>query len=332
LIKVYDSKLKAGNAIKNKLTKDQISQACSVRDGVIVLDIYNNGTLNCFVDKNQTISSGGRKYTGVFSKHKGRGKMDVKAARKWLSDTLGLRDNQIAITATMRSMEDDEIFGLTNVVFDSIYDQMVGFMMLDENYGEGLQYHEAWHYVNLLVHNSAERKALYDAYYEANKKKKYKKSIPTYEQIEEDMADDFQNWMEDQIDPSWTGKIKRFFASIYQLLLMSRNKSAYYKAFKKIKNGGYRSSKLDPQSVREFHRRYENGVPKLRYISGVRKKDINKLEHITTYQDFFNIVEAVIRRIYVELDLSTMDKIQQYGNKKKRFKDVLAIVDKMIDE
>lgn len=333
LIKTYDSKLSPKVDLQ-ELTKTQLFQACSRRSGIIVLDIYKNGKLNCFVDMTQTMTSGTKRYSGVFSRHKGRGKLDSKAARKWLSEKLGLRDNQIAITAAMRSMQDDEIFGLTNVVFDRIYNQMVGFIMVDEGEGEGIQYHEAWHYVNLLVHNRQEREELYNAYYEANKKKKYKDAVPSYEEIEEDMADDFQNWMEDQIDPSWKGKISRFFQSVFQLLLASRRKAAYYRVFRKIKNGGYSDAKLDQQSVREFHRKYENGVPKkLEYISGVRRKDLKNLEHITTYQDFFNITEAIIRRLYVELDLTTMDKIQEYGNNQKRFKDtVIPVVDKMINE
>nr|DAS39562.1 MAG TPA: F/Y rich C-terminus [Caudoviricetes sp.] len=64
----------------------------------------------------------------------------------------------------MRSIDGVEVFGVTQVVVDKIAEEMVGMFQLSREGGSGLHYHEAWHYVNLLMHDGKTREDIYRSY------------------------------------------------------------------------------------------------------------------------------------------------------------------------
>jgi hypothetical protein len=131
--------------------------------------------------------------TGVFSKVRGSGIVDIESAKKWLNKTLGIDDTNIIVTnGVMRSFENDPVYGLTIASLDTIYNEIVGNIMLSSQSGAGVEYHEAWHYVNLLLHNKLERNAIYKDFARA---KGFDANTTLKGDIEEEMAEDFRRWM-----------------------------------------------------------------------------------------------------------------------------------------
>jgi hypothetical protein len=190
--------------------------------------------------------------TGVFSKTLGgSGTFNINKARKWLSDTLGIDASNIVLTnAIMKSTTDEDVYGLTNVALDRIVDEVTGYMKFSEYADRGIEYHEAWHYVNLLMHDKNTRMRIYQAYLRTHKK--LNKPGVKISDVEEAMADDFKVYMEGFTDKSIFGSVRRLFSNILDFLISSRNKRAYKSVFKAIAEGKYASAKLDSESVREF--------------------------------------------------------------------------------
>jgi hypothetical protein len=92
--------------------------------------------------------------TGVYSKNKGEGKLDERKARKWLRDVLGLSEKNVVVEdAIMRSTDGEEVYGLTRLCYDALVDELIGNIHLSRSNGRNVEFHEAWHYVNLLLHN-----------------------------------------------------------------------------------------------------------------------------------------------------------------------------------
>jgi hypothetical protein len=60
-------------------------------------------------------------YTGVFSKFKSKGKFDEKAARKWLSEKLGLDETKVVVfDGVLKSCENSKVYGITSLAADYI--------------------------------------------------------------------------------------------------------------------------------------------------------------------------------------------------------------------
>jgi hypothetical protein len=168
-----------------------------------------------------------------------------------LVDTLGIDGDNIVLTkAIMRSATNEPVFGLTNVALDRIAGEVTGYIKFSEYADEGIQYHEAWHYVNLLMHDKNTRIRIYESYLKSHSA--LNKPGVKIRDVEEAMADDFKVYMEGFIDKSISGKVRRLFSNILDFLIASRRKSAYRRAFKAIADGKYAAEKLNPQSVAEF--------------------------------------------------------------------------------
>jgi hypothetical protein len=117
--------------------------------------------------------------------------MSVDESREWLSEKLGIeKGSVIVIDGVMKSASDEDVFGLMTVVSGILNNGDNQVFMLSNKAGRGIQYHEAWHYVNLLLHNKHQRAAIYDKYVKAHKG--YENY--TYKQIEELIAEDFRRY------------------------------------------------------------------------------------------------------------------------------------------
>jgi len=132
--------------------------------------------------------------TGVFSRTKTRGKFEEKKARAWLSETLGIdQENVVVWDAVKNAHIDPELQGAVDVVTNIMTGTLVGTIGLNRQGGASVHYHEAWHYVNLLMHSEQERAELYRAY--LNTHKGFAKKHPSNRDIEDRMAEDFRKWV-----------------------------------------------------------------------------------------------------------------------------------------
>lgn len=89
---------------------------------------------------------------------------------------------------------------------NSLTGELIGKIGLSRQGGASVHYHEAWHYVNLLMLSRREREQLYKAYKDSHPF--FKKKNPTNEEVEERMAEDFRKWVLLNEDTSYKGKIK----------------------------------------------------------------------------------------------------------------------------
>ncbi|WP_173431865.1 hypothetical protein [Sharpea azabuensis] len=97
-----------------------------------ILYMYNDGT--GYVQYNLVSSvinqvNNGPVVTGVFSKIRGRGKLNERRARKWLAKTLGLSDREVLVTDTIiKECTNEQVFGLTNICLDAINNKVNGYI------------------------------------------------------------------------------------------------------------------------------------------------------------------------------------------------------------
>jgi len=270
--------------------------------------------------------------TGVFSKVKGNGIVDVESAKKWLNKTLGIDDTNIIVTnGVMRSFENDPVYGLTIASLDTIYGEIVGNIMISAQSGAGVEYHEAWHYVNLLLHNKLERNAIYKDFAKA---KGFDPDTTIKADIEEEMAEDFRRWMLMQQDDSVKGKIRRWYNNVLDFVLLSRRKSLYRAVYKEISRGSYRSAKLDEQSAKEFMKRWPQGKNLSdSYVPGVSNAILENMNSIESYHEFYETCYSLVNYLFDEFKADTIEKIQNIGGKnfEKSLKQIKYLADEMDD-
>ena len=268
---------------------------------------------------------------GVYQTEKTGGTFDEPYARQWLLDKLGLNKHQVFVTnALLRGTENEQVFGVTNVALDSLRDGIMGYMILSTQAGVGIQFHEAFHYVNLLLHTKEQRMAIYADYVKHHKKFKDK----TFGEIEEAIAEDFRRYSEGVEGVSLSAKIRNFFRKLGDLLVVSRRKTAYRQVFNAIHSGYYRNNKhMDIESVKEFTKKYPQGVHQLR-ITGIPFYKTSDMKNIPTPRDFYEVGNAIVDFIiYRNRDnLRTVEDILSLGGTKfgdtlKQLKDYAETLD-----
>lgn len=267
---------------------------------------------------------------GVYQTRKTGGDFNEPAVRKWLHDKLGFDDSQVFVAnAMLRGTENKEVFGVTNIAFDVVANTIVGNMILRNNGGVGIHYHEAWHYINLLLHSPQQRIALYREYLANHKKLKGH----TFGEIEEAMAEDFRAWAERENATTVTGKINKYFHRVLDMLIASRRKSQYYEVFKAIQSGQYKNSvyKLDKNSVKEFVKKYPKGVHMLK-ISGIPQSVTEKMTNITNPVEFYEVSDAILDYIFDTSQINTPEDAlalsgEKFGDVLRQLKDYAEQLD-----
>ena len=314
--------------IMRSTAESMIKTMWAFKKGMLFLDLYNDGTGNVFVGRNQ-MYEWARPVSGVYSTQEQKGKLDEKEAKQWLTDKLGIPEHKIVVRdAVMRSIDGVEVFGVTQVVVDKIAEEMVGMFQLSREGGSGLHYHEAWHYVNLLMHDGKTREDIYRSYIKSHPQ--LNKKDVTIKQVEEAMAEDFRMYMEGIYDKSMSGKIKKLFNDILDFVVsLFSNRREYRQAFKNIERGKYVSKKLDNNSVKQFVQAYQNGAFSINYdILGVDDA-VTNIESITGHQQVFEAMEAVVNRIIQTQDISTVKAMRQLISKKSNI--INDTIDDMLD-
>lgn len=244
---------------------------------------------------------------GVFSTVRGEGTLDIAAAKKWLHDTLGIDPDDVMVTnAAMRAINAPSAYGLLQSVFDRIHDEFVARIVLSTKGGAGVEYHEAWHYVSLLLLTPAQRDQIYSDYVKRNPE--YSNS--TKQEIEEQLAEEFKAYMLKEVNPTWTYRIKKFFKAMWDLVMAFAGKelSLQNQVFNQIRKGNFKNAQLDQDTLEEFNKKYDVGIGY--YAPGISNKEQENMPHIANANTLYNIVETLSNTALSILNIRSMDDIQ----------------------
>lgn len=244
---------------------------------------------------------------GVFSTVRGEGTLDIAATKKWLHDTLGIDPDDVMVTnAAMRAINTPSAYGLLQSVFDRIHDEFVARIVLSTKGGAGVEYHEAWHYVSLLLLTPAQRDQIYSDYVKRNPE--YSNS--TKQEIEEQLAEEFKAYMLKEVNPTWTYRIKKFFKAIWDLVMAFAGKelSLQNQVFNQIRKGNFKNAQLDQDTLEEFNKKYDVGIGY--YAPGISNKEQENMPHIANANTLYNIVETLSNTALSILNIRSMDDIQ----------------------
>lgn len=225
---------------------------------------------------------------GIFSVVKGQGTVDFQQAKSWLTETLGIDPNNvIAVTGAMRMNSDMEVFGVTNVAVDAVHNTFNPRITLSTVAGKGIEFHEGFHYVSLLLLSDSQRNELYQDYINRNKKAK----DFTKEEVEEALAEEFRSWMLKETNPTLGYRAVKFFKQLLHFVSRVRGKGLNYTVFKAIRDGQFKQATVSQETLKEFKRAYERGV--FYYIPGMTAEDQAKVPNITDSNTFYKVVDSL---------------------------------------
>ena len=250
--------------------------------------------------------------TGVASKHKSPGKFNEKRTRDWIKRTLNISDDQmIVVDGIIKSCEDGDVYGLTQLCCDELEKPFVAFTFSDVA-GRGIGYHEAWHYVNLLLHNEGQRLQLYKAY--VSKHPELKKA--KFKEIEEHMAEDFRKYGEMMNENNISNVLKRWYNRFLDFLFQYRKRDLIRNIFDSIQRGDYAKISMDPRSIEEFKRRYPEGIAKADYsYPGVSQADLDNLgPGVNDYHTFQQVGISLAHKLLEHYDVQTIEDLQSINS------------------
>ena len=322
---VYKETPERLSQIKENLTRVLENEMATIEDSYankksLQIDVKDNNSASIKLINDKKIPAKPTIISGMFSTKKSDQPFDEQSIRNWLYDKLGLDGASVVVVDAIGStLENEEIFGLTNVAID----EMFGYIQLSRRGGTGVGYHEAWHFINLLVHDKRTRESVYKSALKKNKNLFNENT--TLDDIEEWLAEEFRKYVELKESKSWTSKIKRLFKNISDFMYGTASKYAYYSVFKSIQRGMYVSKgkvKINQQSALEFARSHNTGIFSLGYtFSGGPKVD---LESLNTYHDWIEAVHSVSNAVLLSMNISTPEEVSKITNNDSTFDEIVV--------
>ena len=324
----FDSRFKNLNSrlIKAKIPYVQVRNNGQIY--VTLKDIKGDigQTVQSLVAQGQNRQITSQMVTGVFSTEKGDGKFNENKARKWLANILGIDDSKIIVlNGVLRSIYNEEVYGVMQQSVDSLNEPV---FLFSNEAGQGVEFHEAWHYVNLLLHNSATRSAIYRAYCKKHPELKDK----PYKEIEELLAEEYRKYAIMRNDNSIGNVIKRWFNNVYDFCTLNyRNKELIRSIFNNINTGKYKNKLINNESLNEFKRRYAGQVAQSKYqIPTIDNKIIDNFHYVDTYHKFYMVAEALANKM---IDYYAINRIEDIkGLKEDSFKEFLDDLKQTCDD
>lgn len=247
------------------------------------------------------------KKRGVFSTEKGKGKIDIDKAKVWLQKTLGIDPDDVMVTnAIMKAVNAPQAYGLLQAVFDRLHDEFVPRITLSTKAGRGVEYHEAWHYVSLLLLNDNVRNQIYSDFVTRNPE--YKNA--TKQEVEEALAEEFRNYMLNETGFNLGYRIKKFFRSVWNLIksMAGKRLNLQDEVFNNIRKGKFKDAQLSQDVLAEFNKAHDIGIGY--YAPGISEEEQKKIPHITNANTLYNIVESLSSTALAILDIKSMDDIK----------------------
>lgn len=245
--------------------------------------------------------------TGAASIWKSRGKFNEKRTREWIKRTLGLGDEQtIVVDGIIKSTSDGDVYGLTQLCVD-VLGRPFGAFTFSEQAGRGIGYHEAWHYINLLLHDRNQRLQLYKAYVAKHPELKDAK----FKEIEEKLAEEFRKYGEMMNESNITNVLKRWYNRFLDFIFAYRKEDLIRQVFDSIQNGDYVGATLDPESLEEFKKGYQGEVAKVDFsYPGVPQIELDNLEAgVNDYHTFQQVGISLAHKLLQYYDVQSIEDL-----------------------
>lgn len=247
---------------------------------------------------------------GLTSQVKGEGKLNVDEARQWLQDKLGIDKSDIVTSeAVFRMANAPQVYGALKVCMDRLSSDTAARIFLSEQSGQGVEFHEGFHYVSQLLINDKLREQVYQDYV---KQYPYLKDASKQE-VEEALAEEFRQYMLNETKPSIAYRIKKLFNAILKVLGITRNGDLVRTLFNKIRKGGFSKYKPSKSVLEDFEKRF--GGTLYYYVPGVEDKELKKIASIADATTFYAVVDSLNATVMDTFNISSIEDLQSLPKK-----------------
>lgn len=247
---------------------------------------------------------------GLTSQVKGEGKLNVDEARQWLQDKLGIDKSDIVTSeAVFRMANAPQVYGALKVCMDRLSSDTAARIFLSEQSGQGVEFHEGFHYVSQLLINDKLREQVYQDYV---KQYPYLKDASKQE-VEEALAEEFRQYMLNETKPSIAYRIKKLFNAILKVLGITRNGDLVRTLFNKIRKGEFSKYKPSKSVLEYFEKRF--GGTLYYYVPGVEDKELKKIASIADATTFYAVVDSLNATVMDTFNISSIEDLQSLPKK-----------------
>lgn len=247
---------------------------------------------------------------GLTSQVKGEGKLNVDEARQWLQDKLGIDKSDIVTSeAVFRMTNAPQVYGALKVCMDRLSSDTAARIFLSEQSGQGVEFHEGFHYVSQLLINDKLREQVYQDYV---KQYPYLKDASKQE-VEEALAEEFRQYMLNETKPSIAYRIKKLFNAILKVLGITRNGDLVRTLFNKIRKGEFSKYKPSKSVLEDFEKRF--GGTLYYYVPGVEDKELKKIASIADATTFYAVVDSLNATVMDTFNISSIEDLQSLPKK-----------------
>ena len=247
---------------------------------------------------------------GLTSQVKGEGKLNVDEARQWLQDKLGIDKSDIVTSeAVFRMANAPQVYGALKVCMDRLSGDTAARIFLSEQSGQGVEFHEGFHYVSQLLINDKLREQVYQDYV---KQYPYLKDASKQE-VEEALAEEFRQYMLNETKPSIAYRIKKLFNAILKVLGITRNGDLVRTLFNKIRKGEFSKYKPSKSVLEDFEKRFGGAL--YYYVPGVEDKELKKMASIADATTFYAVVDSLNATVMDTFNISSIEDLQSLPKK-----------------
>lgn len=247
---------------------------------------------------------------GLTSQVKGEGKLNVDEARQWLQDKLGIDKSDIVTSeAVFRMANAPQVYGALKVCMDRLSSDTAARIFLSEQSGQGVEFHEGFHYVSQLLINDKLREQVYQDYV---KQYPYLKDASKQE-VEEVLAEEFRQYMLNETKPSIAYRIKKSFNAMLKVLGITRNGDLVRTLFNKIRKGEFSKYKPSKSVLEDFEKRF--GGTLYYYVPGVEDKELKKIASIADATTFYAVVDSLNATVMDTFNISSIEDLQSLPKK-----------------
>lgn len=247
---------------------------------------------------------------GLTSQVKGEGKLNVDEARQWLQDKLGIDKSDIVTSeAVFRMANAPQVYGALKVCMDRLSSDTAARIFLSEQSGQGVEFHEGFHYVSQLLINDKLREQVYQDYV---KQYPYLKDASKQE-VEEALAEEFRQYMLNETKPSIAYRIKKLFNAMLKVLGITRNGDLVRTLFNKIRKGEFSKYKPSKSVLEDFEKRF--GGTLYYYVPGVEDKELKKMASIADATTFYAVVDSLNATVMDTFNISSIEDLQSLPKK-----------------
>lgn len=247
---------------------------------------------------------------GLTSQVKGEGKLNVNEAKQWLQDKLGIDKSDIVTSeAVFRMANAPQVYGALKVCMDRLSGDTAARIFLSEQSGQGVEFHEGFHYVSQLLINDKLREQVYQDYV---KQYPYLKDASKQE-VEEALSEEFRQYMLNETKPSIAYRIKKLFNVILKVLGITRNGDLVRTLFNKIRKGEFSKYKPSKSTLEDFEKRFGGAL--YYYVPGVEDKELKKMASIADATTFYAVVDSLNATVMDTFNISSIEDLQSLPKK-----------------